>query len=136
MKVFLSHSHADAPLATRVSEGLQKKGLDVWDPDVDLFPGDNWAAKVARALEESQAMVVLLTRNAVNSSHVKREMAYALGEKRFSNRLIPVFVGDRAGLPTHDIPWIIRRMPRVELDDLGNEDTQIDRIANAIRIAA
>ena len=43
MKVFLSHSHADAPLATRVSEGLQKKGLDVWDPDVDLFPGDNWA---------------------------------------------------------------------------------------------
>ena len=67
------------------------------------FPATIGPAKVARALEESQAMVVLLTRNAVNSSHVKREMAYALGEKRFSNRLIPVFVGDRAGLPTHDI---------------------------------
>ena len=136
MKVFLSHSHADAPLATRVSEGLQKQGLDVWDPDVDLLPGDNWAAKVARALEESQAMVVLLTHNAVNSSHVKREMAYALGEKRFSNRLIPVIVGDRAGLSTQDIPWIIRRLPWVELNDPVNEDTQIDRIANAIRVAA
>ena len=136
MKVFLSHSHTDAPLATRVSEALQRKGLDVWDPDVDLLPGDNWAAKVARALEESQAMVVLLTPAAVNSSHVKREMEYALGEKRFSNRLIPVFVGDRASLSTHDIPWIVRRMPSVELDDPGNEDTQFDRIADAIQVAA
>lgn len=136
MKVFLSHSHTDAPLATRVSEALQRKGLDVWDPDVDLLPGDNWAAKVARALEESQAMVVLLTPAAVNSSHVKREMEYALGEKRFSNRLIPVFVGDRARLSTHDIPWIVRRMPSVELDDPGTEDTQFDRIADAIQVAA
>ena len=136
MKVFLSHSHTDAPLATRVSEALQKKGLDVWDPDVDLLPGDNWAAKVARALEESQAMVVLLTPAAVNSSHVKRDMEYALGEKRFSNRLIPVVVGDRARLSTHDIPWIVRRLPWVELDDPRNEDTQIDRITNAIRVPA
>lgn len=136
MKVFLSHSHTDAPLATRVSEALQKKGLDVWDPDVDLLPGDNWAAKVARALEESQAMVVLLTPNAVHSSYVRREMVYALGEKRFSNRLIPVFVGDRARLSTQDIPWIVRRLPSVELNDPGNEDTQIDRIADAIQVAA
>ena len=123
-------------MATRVSEALQKKGLDVWDPDVDLLPGDNWAAKVARALEESQAMVVLLTPDAVNSPHVKRDMGYALGEKRFSNRLIPVAVGDRTRLPAHDIPWIVRRLPWVELDDPGEEDAQINRIANAIRVPA
>ena len=44
MKVFLSHSHADAPLAARVSEALRRSGLEVWDPDLDLLPGDNWAA--------------------------------------------------------------------------------------------
>ncbi len=55
MKVFLSHSHTDAPLAARVSKGLEENGLEVWNPDRDLLPGDNWAAEVARALEESPA---------------------------------------------------------------------------------
>ena len=57
MKVFVSHSHADAELAAQVSRALRNKGLDVWDRDLNLLPGDNWAAEVARALEESDAMV-------------------------------------------------------------------------------
>ena len=67
MQVFISHSHADAPLAAKVSAALQRCGLDVWDPNLHILPGDSWAAKVTRALEESQAMVVLLTPNAVKS---------------------------------------------------------------------
>ena len=61
MKVFMSYSDSDAMLAARVSDALENNGLEVWDPDRELFPGDNWAAEVARALEESDAMVVLLT---------------------------------------------------------------------------
>ena len=61
MKVFISHSHADAPWAARVSDALEQTGLEVWNFDRNLLPGDNWAAEVARALEESEAMVVLLT---------------------------------------------------------------------------
>ena len=67
MKVFVSHSHADSELAARVSKALRNEGLDVWDPDLNLLPGDNWAAEVARAREESDAMVVLLTPDAINS---------------------------------------------------------------------
>ena len=133
MKVFLSHSHADTPLATRISDALQEKGLEVWDTDLDLFPGDNWAAEVARALEESEAMVVLLTPHAMNSPHVKREIEYALGAKSYSNRLIPVAVGDHKRLPKHDIPWILRRLPWFELDDRGHGDAEIEFIADAIR---
>ena len=48
MKVFLSHSHMDAPLAVRVSEALRRNGLEVWNPDLDLLPGDNWAAEEAQ----------------------------------------------------------------------------------------
>ena len=56
-------------------------------------------------------MLVLLTPAAVASSHVEREMEYALGKKRSSNRLIPAVIGDRARLTTDDIPWIVRRLP-------------------------
>ena len=45
MQVFISYSHSDSPLAARVSKGLRKAGLQVWDPEVNLLPGDNWAAQ-------------------------------------------------------------------------------------------
>ena len=81
MQVFISYSHSDSPLAARVSKALRKAGLQVWDPEVNVFPGDNWPAQVGRALEESDAMVVLLTPDSISSPQVKAEMAYALGSK-------------------------------------------------------
>ncbi len=85
MKVFVSHSHTDAPLAARVCEGLRREGLEARHPDLHHLPGDNWAANVGRALEESEAMVVLLTPAAVDSRHVMREIEYALGARNYSN---------------------------------------------------
>ena len=133
MKVFVNHSHADAPLAARVSKALRRSGLDVWDPDLDLLPGDNWAAEVARALEESEAMVVLLTPAAIDSPYVRRNIEYALGAKNYSNRLIPVVVGDpERVVPAGEIPWIVRRMPRVRLEDHGSGAPEVQPIADAI----
>ena len=133
MKVFISHSHSDAPLAATISKRLQEKGFDVWDPDLHLLPGDNWAAEIARALDESQAMVVLLTPNSVTSSNVKREIEYALGSKNYRNRLIPVVIGGRERISSKEIPWIIRRLRLFEVDDAGHRDSQIEQIANQIR---
>ena len=47
MQVFISYSHSDSPLAARVSKALRKAGLQVWDPEVNVFPGDNWPAQWA-----------------------------------------------------------------------------------------
>ena len=132
VKVFISHSHADSELAAWVSKSLRNGGLEVFDPDADLLPGDNWAEKVAKALEESEAMVVLLTPDAVNSPYVRREMEYALGGKRYSNRLIPVTVGARERLPSDSVPWIVRQMPWVELEAGEGKFPEVKPIADAI----
>ena len=132
MKVFISHSHTDSALAARVSEALRDDGLEVWDPDVDVLPGDNWAEKVAQALRKSQAMVVLLTPAAVDSPYVRRDMEYALGAKRYSNRLIPVVIGGREQLPPDSVPWIVRHMPWVELEDSESGFPEVKPIAEAI----
>ena len=107
MQVFISHSDSDSLLAARVSRALQKTGLKVWNQGFDLLPGDNRAAEVGRALEMSEAMVVLLTPNSVGSSHVRREIEYALGSKNYSNRLIPVLVGGREQVPMGKVPWMV-----------------------------
>ena len=132
MKVFISHSHTDAPLAARVSKALERSGLEVWDPDRDLLPGDNWAGEVARALEESEAMIVLLTPAAADSPYVKREIEYALGSKNYSNRLIPVLVGKPEQFPAKEIPWIVRRMPWFGLEDAETDAPKVEPFADAI----
>ena len=132
MQVFISHSQSDSPLAARVSEELRKTGLKVWDPRFNLLPGDNWAAEVGRALEESDAMVVLLTPNSISSPHVKAEMAYALGSKSYSNRLIPVAVGGREQLPQGEIPWIVRQLRWVDLPNPESGDPEVKPIADAL----
>lgn len=129
-RVFLSYAHDDAALAERFRKALADTGLEVSDPERDHFPGENWAGEVARALEESEAMVVLLTPAAISSPNVKRNIEYALGAKNYSNRLIPVVVRNSKRIPPAKIPWIVRRMPQFELDD--TEFPKVDQIAEAI----
>ena len=132
MKVFLSYAHDDEALAERFRKALTDSGLEVFDPDRDHLPGENWAGEIARALEESEAMVVLLTPAATSSPHVKRNIEYALGAKNYSNRLIPVVVGKFDRNPAAELPWIVRRMPRFELDDSETEPPKVKAIAEAI----
>ncbi len=131
-QVFISHSHSDSPLAARVSKALRRAGLQGWDPEVNVIPGDNWAALVGRALEESDAMVVLLTPDAISSPHVKADMAYALGSKSYKNRLIPVAVGGREHLPKNEIPWIVNKLRRVDLPSPEIGDPEVKPIADAL----
>ncbi len=76
-------------------------------------------------------MVVLLTPAEASSPHVKRNIAYALAPKNYSNRLIPVVVGKRDRVSATEIPWIVRRMPWLELDDSETELPKVAPIAEA-----
>ena len=99
MRVFLSYAHQDAGVPRHVRSALMQSGLEVSDPDGDHLPGDNWAGEIARAPEHSEAIVVLLTPAAVGSPDMKRNIEYALGAKNYSNRLVPVVVGDPDRFP-------------------------------------
>jgi len=134
VKVFISHSCQDEVLARRVADGLRKRGLDVWD-DRDVFPGDNWARKLSKALEQAQAMVVLITPDALRSDWVRREIEYALGKEKFSGRLIPVVVGPLENIPKDEIPWILWRLNVINLTNPEKEQDAVEQIAKALRKA-
>ena len=61
-RVFISHAEVNAEAAEQLAEGLRSESLDVWTYAM-IGPGENWAAQVANALEQADAMVVLLTPN-------------------------------------------------------------------------
>jgi hypothetical protein len=135
MKVFISYSYADEMLARKVTKALEQAGLDVWDAEREISPGDNWAKKIAEGLDESEAMVVLLTPTAIHSKILRREIDYALGKKSFDNRLIPVLVGSPEKFPEDGIPWILRRLNMINLPEHGQEEG-IRQITQALKEVA
>ena len=136
MKVYISHAHSDERLAQKVAAILEQAGLEVWDAKREIMPGDNWAQEVSNALQESEAMVVLLTPDAVSSQWARWEMrweiGYALGEKRFSRRLIPVVAGDPEVLNTEEVPWILRHQKTIDLTEHENEEEGIKEVARTL----
>jgi hypothetical protein len=136
MKVFVSSYYSDGPLARKVIKALKQSGLDVWDPEREILPGDNWAEKVAKGLEESDAMVVLLTPNALASGMVQHDISYALNKKDFNGRLIPVFVGSHESLPESSVPWIVRHLKTLNLPEHGQAEKELQQIAQALKEVA
>lgn len=111
--VFLSYGAGDRPAARELAEGLRDRSFDVWTDD-RISPGENWAAEIARALDRSDAMVVLFTPRSVESEWVKREVEFALASKRFESRLIPVVLGGEGTRWPDKAPWVLKRMQVVQ----------------------
>ncbi|CAK0757154.1 Toll/interleukin-1 receptor domain-containing protein [Gammaproteobacteria bacterium] len=108
MNVFLSYSQKDREWAKAVAERLQSADFMVWDSETDLYPGDNFALKIAEALENADAMVVFISPDSLASEWVKHEIEFALGSTRLSGRLIPVVVR-----PTEKLPWILQKLKTI-----------------------
>jgi hypothetical protein len=108
LKVFLSYAQGDEDFAKDLATRLSEAGLQVIDPRGEASAGDNLHLKVGQALEKSDAMVVLLSAEALQSPWVRSEIDYALGAPKFEQRLIPVLLEE-----TENIPWILQKLPLV-----------------------
>jgi len=133
MKIFLSYSQRDAALAQKIAYGLRGEGLQIWLPEEELLPGDNWAERISRALDECDSMVVLLTPNVTQSSNVQWEMGYALGNKAYSKRVIPIVVGSEA---ESMLPWILERFQVVRIKNASDAGKAVQEITGQLLAAA
>ena len=137
MNVFLSYSHRDDALASRLTKTLESEGVRVWYGSRDILPGDNWAEKIAKALADSDAMVVLISPSALESSSVKREIEYALGKTDYNrHRLIPVVVGGRKLLQASGFPWILKKLNVIQLPEDEQSEEGFKRVVEALRQVA
>lgn len=136
MKVFISHSDHDEALASEIVSSLEDAGLEVWYDRREIIPGDNWADRIARALREANAMVVLVTPTALESDHMQRDVDYALTQKRFKGRLVPVLAGDSRQFQGWSIPWIFENLPIISLKGNGSTKEELAQIASVLKNAA
>ncbi|MFM6056821.1 MAG: toll/interleukin-1 receptor domain-containing protein [Microcystis aeruginosa] len=134
MKVFISHAFTEAKLAKRVADSLKEDGFQVWD-SAEILPGDNWGDKLAKALQEAEAMVVLLTPESLKSFNVVSDISYAIGEENYQGRLIPVIASSLDNLDREHIPWILKKFRMIYVPNLEQDNQELKEITQALKNA-
>lgn len=78
MQIFLSHSSKDAVIAGQICEQLEKNSIKCFIAPRDIRPGKEYAEEIINGIDNSAALVLLMSQNANNSPHVLREVEHAV----------------------------------------------------------
>ncbi len=116
MQVFISHSHRDDAIVNRIAKDLTSRGVQVWLDTHQIALGDQLADRLSQGIEESDGILIILSRNVDQSRYVTLEIAFAIAAQRKnpSKRVIPVLVDKQA-----EVPFFLRD---VLYCDLSSED--------------
>jgi len=75
LKVFLCHAHEDKATVRKVYKRLVAEGVDAWLDEEKLLPGQDWNNEILRALQDSDAIVICLSKVSVaREGYVQREI--------------------------------------------------------------
>jgi predicted NBD/HSP70 family sugar kinase len=75
--VFISHASADAPAAQRLVAGIEEDGYRCWLAERDIHPGAVYSKALIEAIGVCGLFLLVLTRSAAESPHVRREIERA-----------------------------------------------------------
>ena len=113
MQVYLSHTSGDREIALAVTKELQERDFDVWS-DTQLPGGSEWGKEVEKALELSDAIIAILSKNSYSSSWVRAELEHALFNEKFKGRFLPVLISkDQDDLLR--LPWVLSKISHLRL---------------------
>ncbi len=108
--VFVSYARANAAAVTPVIEGAKRDGRVFWMDQKNTAAGDGWAGDIVRAIRGAADVVVMCSKAAFESDHVKREIYLA---DRYKKRLVPVFIEDAT--PPEDFEYFFAGVELLKL---------------------
>jgi TolB-like protein/Flp pilus assembly protein TadD len=79
--VFISYASADVGLAQKVCSALETAGIRCWIAPRDVVPGTLYADGIVHALDDSTILVLVLSKDAIASAHVGRELERASSKR-------------------------------------------------------
>lgn len=85
--LFLSYSRKDSEFVRTLHDSLLEKGLSVWVDWQDIPPTVDWWRTITQGIEESNALVFVITPNSLESPICHLEIDHAIAHNK---RLIPL----------------------------------------------
>ena len=79
--IFVSYSHRDWNIVTKIIEVLHEKGYRIWY-DPDIMPGDDPFEKIANHIYDSALVIVFLSSTCIQSHYCKSEVNFALSKSK------------------------------------------------------
>ena len=79
--IFISYSHKDSDFVIPVIGELKRCGFNVWY-DSGIEAGSEWTEYIAEKIEESAVVLVMLSKSALESHNCRREINFAIEEKK------------------------------------------------------
>jgi hypothetical protein len=126
MPVFISSSHADELIVNKLAAHLVKHNANVWVDTWELSVGESIVNRVQEAIQESSALLVILSKTSVESEWCKKELSAGLMRELDEKRVVvlPVLVEDC------EIPMFLREKMYADLRTDFNRG--LHRILDAI----
>jgi hypothetical protein len=126
MKVFISHSHADEGTARELAQALKRHGMDVWHDG--SFGSVEELSEMERGVDESQAVIFLLSPEAVGSAWVERQVRAALRSDWDGTKVkIPVSISE---VP---VPPFLRERVVASMNDFESYDALANYVMDLIK---
>ena len=93
--VFLSYSHRNRRVATRLEAELEARNVHVYRDATSLQPGEDWQAALERAVRSADCVMVLVSPAAAASDWVRLEVDWATTELEAAGlveRIVPLML--------------------------------------------
>lgn len=110
--VFVSYARANATAVLPVIEGAKTGGRTFWLDQQQIGGGDGWAGEIVRAIRAAKGVIVMCSKAAFESDHVKREIYLA---DRYRKKLVPVFIEQAE--PPEDFEYFFAGVQMLNLFD-------------------
>ncbi len=126
MPVFISYSHNDNEFVANLAAHLVKHNTRVWVDTWQLRVGDSIIEKIQEALQESSALLVILSKSSVQSNWCKKEINAGLMRELEEKKVIvlPVLLEDC------DVPLFLKE--KMYADFRSNFDNGLSDILEGI----
>jgi TolB-like protein/Tfp pilus assembly protein PilF len=79
--VFISYASHDASLAQKACSALEAAGILCWIAPRDVVPGTQYADGIVHAIDDSSILVLIVSKEALASAHVDRELERAASKR-------------------------------------------------------
>lgn len=87
-RVFISYSRVDEPFARQLATALSNHNADVWIDVEDIPAGMNWSMAIQQGLDTADALLLVVSPDAMQSENVTDEWQYFLDHNK---PVIPIF---------------------------------------------
>ncbi|MEX2139118.1 MAG: toll/interleukin-1 receptor domain-containing protein [Pirellulales bacterium] len=110
-EVFISHSSRNQKFVERLVDVLRDHGVPTWVSSRSLIGAQQWHDEIGAALSRCDWFAVVLSKDAVRSEWVKRELVRALRDSRYDGRIIPLL---NRQCDLDKLSWTLRQMQIVD----------------------